>query len=177
MKPWAIIHCPLETDSREIQGLYQPAQDQPLSIPPHQGHRALRGTDRDPDPDRRDAPGGRGGHRLPLAVQGRAKPAMKPTPRNSPGSGSCWNPSKSAGPQEFLESVRIDLFPDEVYVFTPRGDVKTLPKGATPIDFAYAIHTDVGHRCTGARVNNKMVPLRTSCTTATWWRSSPPPTM
>jgi GTP diphosphokinase / guanosine-3',5'-bis(diphosphate) 3'-diphosphatase len=64
-------------------------------------------------------------------------------------------------PREFLESVRIDLFPDEVYVFTPRGAVKMLPKGATPIDFAYAIHTDVGHHCTGARVNKKMVPLRT----------------
>jgi GTP pyrophosphokinase len=64
-------------------------------------------------------------------------------------------------PREFLESVRIDLFPDEVYVFTPRGDVKMLPKGATPIDFAYAIHSDVGHHCAGARVNKKMVPLRT----------------
>jgi GTP pyrophosphokinase len=64
-------------------------------------------------------------------------------------------------PREFLESVRIDLFPDEVYVFTPRGAVKMLPKGATPIDFAYAVHTDVGHHCTGARVNKKMVPLRT----------------
>jgi GTP diphosphokinase / guanosine-3',5'-bis(diphosphate) 3'-diphosphatase len=64
-------------------------------------------------------------------------------------------------PREFLESVRIDLFPDEVYVFTPRGDVKMLPKGATPIDFAYAIHTDVGHHCTGAKINRKMVPLRT----------------
>jgi GTP pyrophosphokinase len=64
-------------------------------------------------------------------------------------------------PREFLESVRIDLFPDEVYVFTPRGAVKMLPKGSTPIDFAYAVHTDVGHHCTGARVNKKMVPLRT----------------
>jgi GTP pyrophosphokinase len=64
-------------------------------------------------------------------------------------------------PKEFLESVRIDLFPDEVYVFTPQGQVKNLPKGATPIDFAYAVHTEVGHRCTGARVNKKMVPLRT----------------
>ena len=63
-------------------------------------------------------------------------------------------------PREYLETLRVDLFPDEVYVFTPRGEVKTLPKGATPIDFAYAIHTDVGHRCVGARVNNRMVPLR-----------------
>lgn len=68
---------------------------------------------------------------------------------------------KVQDPKEFLESVRIDLFPDEVYVFTPQGQVKILPKGATPIDFAYAVHTEVGHRCVGARVNKKMVPLRT----------------
>jgi guanosine-3',5'-bis(diphosphate) 3'-pyrophosphohydrolase len=63
-------------------------------------------------------------------------------------------------PQEFLDSVRLDLFPDEVYVFTPRGDVKALPEAATPIDFAYAVHTDVGHHCVGAKVNGKLVPLR-----------------
>ncbi len=62
-------------------------------------------------------------------------------------------------PGEFLENVRIDLFPDEVYVFTPGGDIKTLPKGATPIDFAYMIHTEVGHQCVGAKVNGRMVPL------------------
>ncbi len=69
---------------------------------------------------------------------------------------------KVQDPREFLESVRIDLFPDEVYVFTPQGEVKILPKGATPIDFAYAVHTEVGHHCSGARVNKKMVPLRTT---------------
>ncbi len=63
-------------------------------------------------------------------------------------------------PQEFLDSVRVDLFPDEVYVFTPKGDVKSLPEGATPIDFAYTVHTDVGHHCVGAKVNGKLVPLR-----------------
>ena len=62
-------------------------------------------------------------------------------------------------PGEFLENVRIDLFPDEVYVFTPRGEVKTLPRGATPVDFAYLIHTEVGGQCTGAKVNGRMVPL------------------
>ena len=62
-------------------------------------------------------------------------------------------------PGEFLENVRIDLFPDEVYVFTPGGDIKTLPKGATPIDFAYLIHTEVGHQCVGAKVNGRMVSL------------------
>ncbi len=64
-------------------------------------------------------------------------------------------------PQELLEGVRLELYPDEVYVFTPKGEVKELPRGATPVDFAYAIHTEVGHRCTGAKVNGRMVPLRT----------------
>ena len=64
-------------------------------------------------------------------------------------------------PQEFINNLKIDLYPEEVYIFTPKGEVKALPRGATPLDFAYAIHTDVGHRCVGARVNGKMVPLRT----------------
>ncbi len=63
-------------------------------------------------------------------------------------------------PKEFLDTVRLDLFPDEVYVFTPKGDVKALPEGSTPIDFAYTVHTDVGHHCVGAKVNGKLVPLR-----------------
>jgi guanosine-3',5'-bis(diphosphate) 3'-pyrophosphohydrolase len=60
---------------------------------------------------------------------------------------------------EFMKSLRTDLFDDEVYVFTPKGEVKTLPAGATPIDFAYAVHTDIGHRTVGAKVNGRIVPL------------------
>lgn len=63
-------------------------------------------------------------------------------------------------PREFLEAVKVDLYPDEVYVFTPGGDVRPLPRGSTPIDFAYSIHTQVGHQCVGAKVNGKLVPLR-----------------
>ena len=64
-----------------------------------------------------------------------------------------------ADPREFIKSFRTDLFDDEVYVFTPKGEVKTLPAGSTPIDFAYAVHTDVGHRTVGAKVNGRIVPL------------------
>jgi GTP pyrophosphokinase len=64
-------------------------------------------------------------------------------------------------PQEFIQNLKVDLYPEEVYTFTPKGQVKSLPRNATVIDFAYNIHTDVGHRCAGARINGRMMPLRT----------------
>jgi len=70
-----------------------------------------------------------------------------------------WNQTVR-NPDEFLDTVKTDLFESEIYVFTPKGDVREFPEGATPIDFAYAVHTDVGNRCVGARINGKMVPLK-----------------
>ncbi len=67
----------------------------------------------------------------------------------------------AGNPQEFLDSVKVDLFPDAVYIFTPKGKIVELPKGATAVDFAYAIHTDVGDTCTGARINRRLAPLGT----------------
>ena len=66
---------------------------------------------------------------------------------------------KSGSSEEFLESVKVDLFPDEIYVFTPKGDIKKLPRGATVVDFAYAVHTDVGNTCVAARIDHHMSPL------------------
>ncbi|WP_376775721.1 TGS domain-containing protein, partial [Serratia fonticola] len=67
-----------------------------------------------------------------------------------------WSKEES-DPSEFLDSLRFEINSREVYVFTPKGDVMSLPQGATPVDFAYAVHTEVGHRCIGARVNGKLV--------------------
>jgi GTP pyrophosphokinase len=69
--------------------------------------------------------------------------------------------NKSGDSQEFLEHVKIDLFPDAVYVFTPKGQIRALPRGATVLDFAYAVHSDLGNECVGAKVNNVQLPLRT----------------
>ena len=63
-------------------------------------------------------------------------------------------------PHEFLNELKVDLYPEDVFCFTPKGDVKSFPRGATPVDFAYSVHTDVGHQCVGSRVNGLMVPLR-----------------
>ena len=67
--------------------------------------------------------------------------------------------SETSDHKDFLRNLKVDLFPEKVYVFTPKGEVRSFPKGSTPLDFAYAIHTDVGHHCTGARVNGKLVSL------------------
>ncbi len=68
---------------------------------------------------------------------------------------------QSGDSQEFLEHVKIDLFPDAVYVFTPKGEIRALPRGATALDFAYAVHSDLGNQCVAVKINNALLPLRT----------------
>ena len=68
---------------------------------------------------------------------------------------------RSGTSEEFLESVKVDLFPDKIYVFTPKGDILPMPKGSTTVDFAYAVHTDIGNRCVAAKIDRRLVPLRT----------------
>ena len=86
-----------------------------------------------------------------------------PTPRRRAGEwlSNLAELQQSGTPEEFLESVKVDLFPDKIYVFTPKGDIMPLPKGATTVDFAYAVHTDVGNRCVSAKIDRNLVPLRT----------------
>ena len=69
---------------------------------------------------------------------------------------------KTGTSEEFLESVKVDLFPDKIYVFTPKGDIMPMPKGATVVDFAYAVHTDIGNRCVAGKIDRQLVPLRTA---------------
>jgi GTP pyrophosphokinase len=66
----------------------------------------------------------------------------------------------ASGPEEFLEHTRLEMFPDQVFAFTPKGDLIALPRGATPIDFAYAVHSQIGDRCVGAKINGRLLPLR-----------------
>jgi GTP pyrophosphokinase len=75
--------------------------------------------------------------------------------------------SESRDSKEFLEHVKGDLFPEEIYVFTPKGKIMALPRGATAVDFAYGVHTDIGHHCVAARINYELLPLRTELRTAT----------
>ena len=117
------------------------------------------------DPHRRDAPAGRVRRRRALEVQGgqgrrRCPPRAATTPATWSGSASCWTGSgRPPTRAEFLDSLRFEINSTEVYAFTPKGEVVSLPQGSTPVDFAYAIHTEVGNRTIGARVNGRLVPL------------------
>ena len=89
---------------------------------------------------------------------------VRSQPRTNSVSPGCANWSSGSAtyriPTNFSTTLKVDLYPEEVYTFTPKGKVVSLPRDSTPIDFAYAVHTEVGHACVGARVNGRMVPIR-----------------
>ena len=143
------------------QGLHRDAAAQRLPVAAHLGDQRARHAVRGADPHHRNAPDGGGRDRRALEVQGGARRRSARTSATSSGCGSCSTYQQEVrDPQEFIQNLKVELYPEEVYTFTPKGQVKAFPRGATPIDFAYSIHTDVGHQCVGARVNGKMVPLR-----------------
>ena len=147
----------LEADPGPLQGLRRDAEVERLPVAAHDRDRAPGQAARDPGAHARDAPDRRVRRRGALDLQ---------APRRASGS-SAWlrdvvDSADVGDPEEFMDGLRGGLFDEEVYVFTPKGEVKALPAGATPLDFAYAVHTDVGHRCVGAKVNGRIVPLHST---------------
>ena len=151
-----IARCPASS------GLHRHSQGERLPVAAHHAGRPLRHAGGIPVPHPRHAPCGRGRRGLALAVQGRRPDLNDLQKRTHQWLQSLLDIQSQTGDSgEFLEHVKVDLFPDAVYVFTPRGKIISLPRGATPVDFAYAIHTDIGNQAVAAKVNGEFVPLRT----------------
>ncbi len=165
-----VIHSLWKPLPGSLQGLHRDAQVQHVPVAAHDGDRARGAAAGDPDPHPRDARDGGVRRRRPLGLQAAGGPTTGGDPELGwPAAGEDaklkwlrsmldWQKELS-DPREFMETLRTDLFEEEVYVFTPKGEVKSLAAGATPLDFAYEVHTEIGHRCVGARVNGKIVPL------------------
>jgi GTP pyrophosphokinase len=155
----------VEAAARAVQGLHRDAQVQHVPVAAHDGHRARGAAAGDPDPHARDARHGRVRRRRALDLQADKNGRNGARPRPDGEQKLKWLrhmldwQQDLQDPKEFMETLKVDLFDEEVFVFTPKGEVKSLAAGATPLDFAYEVHTEIGHRCVGARVNGKIVPL------------------
>jgi GTP pyrophosphokinase len=152
----------LQADPGQVQGLHRDPEGERLPVAAHHALRPVRHADRDPDPHadmHKVAEAGVASHWMYKSLEGDSKDVQLKTHQ--------WLQSlleiqsESGDALEFLEHIKVDLFPDEVYVFSPKGKIFALPKGATPIDFAYAVHTDVGNHCIAAKVDGSPVPLGT----------------
>ena len=157
------VHGAVQAARRPLQGFHRHPQGERLPVAAHRAVRAVRRADRDPDPHRGDGLGRRARRRRALGLQDRLRPGQQRAgarARVAVGAGRQPGATRRRR-SEFLENVKIDLFPDEVYLFTPRGEILSLPRNATALDFAYAVHTDVGNHAVAARVDKKLVPLRT----------------
>ena len=155
---------PLQADPRQVQGLHRDPQGQRLPVAAHHAVRPVRHAAGSADTHARHAPDRGDGRRRALALQDRPASSTSPQAQRET---HRWLQSlleiqsESRDSKEFLENIKGDLFPDEIYVFTPKGKIMALPRGATAVDFAYAVHTDVGHHCVAARINYELMPLRT----------------
>ena len=149
----------LEAAAGPLQGLHRDAEGEHVPGAAHHGDRARGAAAGDPDPHPRDARPGRVRDRRPRHLQGGGDGAEVAGKEKMTWLRQLLENEKEADPKQFLEALKVDLFEDEVFVFTPKGEVKNLSAGSTPLDFAYSIHTDVGHGCVGAKVNGKIVPL------------------
>jgi guanosine-3',5'-bis(diphosphate) 3'-pyrophosphohydrolase len=145
-----------------VSATSSPSQGQRLPVAAHRAVRALRLADRSADPHRGNGPDRRArrGRALDLQVRWRcAQQRAEPRPRVDRRADRLQRAADSS--LEFLDNVKVDLFPDEVYLFTPKGKILALPRNSTALDFAYAVHTDVGNKAVASRVDKKLVPLRT----------------
>ena len=159
-----VIHSLWKPLPGPLQGHRRDAEVQHVPVAAHDGDRARGAAAGDPDPHaatctRRPSTAS---PRTGATRRARAARTASSSRRRRSSSGSRrlldWQQDLD-DPTEFMDTLRVELVEDEVFVFTPKGEVKSLAAGATPLDFAYEVHTDVGHRCVGAKVNGKIVPL------------------
>ncbi len=149
----------LEAAAGALQGLHRDAEGQQVPGPSHDGDRARGPAAGDPDSHPRACTSWRSTASRRTSSTRRDRRSGDPEKEKMTWLRQLIEAEKDQDPKEFLAALKDDRIEDEVFVFTPKGEVKNLSAGSTPLDFAYSVHTDVGHRCVGAKVNGKIVPL------------------